>query len=301
MTFKSGYRADPLVAEENELGEGPLFDERSESVFWVDIERRRVWQFSLAAGRSRFFDVEEKPGCLFLLPDPTFLLVAVPSGFRRLSLEDGVLAPAERLINISPELRFNDGKADAAGRIWIGTMGFKPRETPGCLYRVNTNGEVQGKLQNLTIANGLGWSPDGGTFYYIDSPTKKVMAYAFDPQTGEISEGRCAVDTAAVPGIPDGMSVDAEGMLWVAFWGGRQVARFDPRSGDLLASVEVPCSQVTSCAFGKAGSGDLFITTARTGLSKEALQKEPLAGALFRAKVPVDGLPANVVKGERLI
>ena len=200
-----------------------------------------------------------------------------------------------------PENRFNDGKCDCSGRFWAGTMskkldsGYGDSGPAGSVYCLEPDLRISRKIENVTISNGLGWSPDNGTLYYIDSPTKTVAAYDFDRRNGGISRKRVVVELPdGFVGMPDGMCVDAEGMLWIALWGGAGVTRWDPATGGLLQKLAVPALNVTSCVFGGTKLDELFITTARLGTDTQAY---PLAGGLFRVKPGVTGLPPFAFAG----
>jgi sugar lactone lactonase YvrE len=166
------------------------------------------------------------------------------------------------------------------------------------LWRLDTNLQSRLMRSGVTISNGLAWSADRRWLYFIDSPTLQVLRFALDEQGDPLDEGTVCVEIpAAWNCVPDGMNIDAEGMLWIALHDGSAVTRWDPGSGEQLATVEVPCSKVTSCCFGGANFDQLFITTARHQLAPNQLEQQPLAGGLFVAEVGVAGLPAHAFAG----
>jgi sugar lactone lactonase YvrE len=199
--------------------------------------------------------------------------------------------------------RFNDGKSDSAGRMWFGSMSMAANEgdgnvpASGSLYCLEANLNVRSILGGITISNGLGWSPDDTLMYYIDSPTRTVDAFDFDPESGSISSRRAVVRIPESSGIPDGMCVDNEGMLWVAQWGGRGVSRWDPVTGKMIGFIPVPVVNVTSCAFGGPDLDDLYITTSSIGRAEGKGLMGPRPGALFRARPGVRGLATHRFKG----
>lgn len=180
-----------------------------------------------------------------------------------------------------PGNRFNDGKCDPAGRFWVGTMALSEQAAEGSLYMIEKDFSCSVKIKGVTISNGMAWSPDHRTFYYIDTPTSEVVAYDYDLGTGRISNRRSVITIPKEEGFPDGMTIDRDGMLWVAHWDGWQVSRWDPGSGKKLASIALPAARITSCTFGGPGLRDLYITSASIGLSDEQREEQPLAGALF--------------------
>ena len=182
------------------------------------------------------------------------------------------------------KLRCNDGKCDPAGRLWVGTMGFGAPKEAGTLYCVLPDGEVVPKLRKVTISN----------MYYNDTPTGRIARYRYDAASGEISFDGIAVVLPEGSGSPDGMTIDGNDNLWVAQWGGSGVYCYNPRTGELLAKVEVPAPHVASCAFGGEKLDTLYITTARAGLTDEQLKQYPLSGSLFSCRPGVQGVPANV-------
>ncbi|HTY72774.1 MAG TPA: SMP-30/gluconolactonase/LRE family protein [Actinomycetes bacterium] len=187
-----------------------------------------------------------------------------------------------------PAVRMNDGATDPFGGFYCGSMAYDHEHLPraGTLYRLDASGDVRAVLAGVTISNGLAWSPDGSRAYYVDTPTSRVDV--LDSRApGELVDRRPFVDTTALSGVPDGLTVDAEGGVWVAFYGGGCVRRFAP-DGRLIEQVDLPVSRPTSCAFGGPGLTDLFVTTSRENLPDDA---EPDAGALFRAQTSTLGLP----------
>jgi sugar lactone lactonase YvrE len=190
----------------------------------------------------------------------------------------------------------NDGNCDSAGRFWAGTMGLNEEPGAGALYRLDPDLNVTKVLDAVTISNGIDWSLDDSLMYYVDSDTFCVDVFDFDPDAGAISNRRAFVSVSAADGLPDGLTVDSEGYVWVAFWGGSCVRRYAP-DGSLDLVVSLPTRHVTSCAFGGAGLDELYITSATEGLTEADLAQEPHAGALFRCKPGVVGRPEHVFLG----
>lgn len=295
MTGDGGASLELVADARATLGEGPTWDAARGVLWWVDILAERVHGFDPRTGGDRLFDVGSAVGAIALRRDGT-LLFAVADGLAALD-PDGSGGPAEvvRLGAPGDGLRCNDGKADPAGRYWIGRMALDAAPGAGALLRVDPDLGVTTHLTDLAIPNGLGWSPDGRTMYFTDSTWGEVRAFAYDQATGAMGEGRPLVRVAAIDGladgsVPDGLTVDADGCAWVAIWGGGCVVRVAP-DGAVLARVELPVSRVTSCAFGGDDLGDLYVTTARAGLDPARLVAEPLAGGLFRCRPGVRGLP----------
>lgn len=189
-------------------------------------------------------------------------------------------------------VRMNDGGCDPDGRFYCGSMAYAETPGQGRLYRLDPDGSVAVVLDGVTISNGLAWSPDGATAYYVDSPTQRIDAFDYDPERG-LSGRRPVVELDPAAGTPDGLTVDADGHLWVALHGGGGVNRYRP-DGRLDGRVDVPVSHVTACTFGGGGLDQLYITTSRLVAGATA---EPAAGAVFRADVGVSGLPAATFAG----
>jgi sugar lactone lactonase YvrE len=219
------------------------------------------------------------------------LALATRSGFATLDLGDGVLKP---IINPEPHLpgnRFNDGKCDPAGRFLAGSMDDAEVEASGSLYSLAPDGSLKTLLSGVRISNGLAWSPDYRTLYYIDTPTRTVMGYDYNLETGDISNPRLVIDVPPAMGWPDGMTSDSEGNLWVAFWGGAKIAQWSPVTGRLIQTVPFPALNVTSCAFGGEGLTHLYITSARIRVTDEQLAQYPYSGGLFCIETDVEGMP----------
>jgi sugar lactone lactonase YvrE len=189
-------------------------------------------------------------------------------------------------------IRFNDAGVDPAGRVWVGSMHTGESEPLGELYRLDPGGVLTTMVKNVTVSNGLGWSPDGTRLYYVDSPQRRVDMFDYNAATGEAVGRRVLADLSAFDGVPDGLTVDADGFVWVAIWGGGVLRRLAP-DGTQDAVVPVPVSQPTSCAFGGPGMTDLYITSARKGLTEAELADQPLAGRLLRLRPGPVGLPSS--------
>jgi sugar lactone lactonase YvrE len=209
------------------------------------------------------------------------ILAAMQDGFSFINRITGAVSPLsdpEAALNGN---RFNDGKTDPAGRFWAGSMSLSGEKGTGNLYMVDQQLNVKKQIENVSISNGLCWSLDQRFFYYIDTPTMEVVCYDYDNQTGEITNKTTVITIPAKEGYPDGMTIDSEGMLWIAHWEGWQVARWDPSTGNKIDSIHLPVSLVTSICFGGENMDDMFITSARVGLTDEQLAEEPLAGSSF--------------------
>jgi sugar lactone lactonase YvrE len=273
-----------------ELGEGPAWDAHSGCLYWVDIHAGHLHIFNPQNKTDRRIEVGEFLGCAVPRRSGGVAL-GLRSGFATLDLSTEKLT---RIVNPEPNLpgnRLNDGKCDPAGRFLAGSMNNTEVEACGSLYSLAPDGTVKTLVAGTLISNGLTWSPDQHTFYYIDTPTQIAMAYDYDLATGEITNPRRAIFVPPGLGLPDGMTSDMEGMLWVALWGGAKLTRWDPASGKLLAEIPFPALNVSSCAFGGPDLTDIYVTTAREGMSPEQLEEYPLSGGLFRIRTDIRGMP----------
>jgi sugar lactone lactonase YvrE len=220
------------------------------------------------------------------------LALALRDGFALVSPDGGgpeLVAPVE---SGRRDTRMNDGACDSRGRFWAGTMSLRGGDTrTAALYRLDSDLRVTRILPGISVSNGIGWSPDDSTLYHVDSPRRRIDVYDFDPDTGTIARRRAVIPIAAELGTPDGLTVDAEGGIWIALWGGGAVVRISPE-GVLEQRIELPASHVTSCCFGGAGLASLFVTSASRGAPDE-----PLAGSVFACRPGVHGLPATPFAG----
>ena len=263
------------------LGEGAAWDAVRGQLIWVDILAGLVHRFDPASGLDVSISVGQPVGAAV----PRLrggLALAMRDGFALMDEKGSVnlVAEVERKVRTT---RMNDGKCDPMGRFWAGTMNeldSSPRL--GSLYRLDATLVVTRVLGGVTESNGLDWSPDGNTMYYIDTASYGVDAFDFDVENGDISRRRRLITFDPGDGAPDGMTTDSDGCLWVAFWGGWEVRRYSPR-GKFDRRIRLPASRVTSCAFGGADFQDLYITTARGGLGEDESAEQPLAGSLFRS------------------
>ena len=282
-------KAELLLDAKATLGEGPIWDPREQALWWIDIEEHLLHRLDPLSGENVSFDVGQRIGTV--VPRAAGgLMLAIEKGFAAFDPESGkldVLVDPEAHL---PQNRFNDGKCDPAGRFWAGTLEILEQDmTAGTLYCLHADGHVEPRVANVGVPNGIVWTSDKQTMFFIDTPTLRVDAFDYDNETGQIANRRPAVELPEGMGFPDGMAIDAEDKLWVALWDGWCVARFDPLTGALMEKIDVPVSQVTACCFGGPELSELYITTARCGLEAEALNAQPLAGGLFRARPGVRG------------
>ncbi|MEJ5367246.1 MAG: SMP-30/gluconolactonase/LRE family protein [Bryobacteraceae bacterium] len=277
------------------LGEGPVWDEGEGWLYWVDILAGRVHRWRPGTDQVETAEAGEPVGAAALRRGGG-LVLALKTGFALAETFGGGLERLATYADAAPDLRMNDGKCDPAGRFWAGTMAMDFREGAGALYRLDADGSVTRVLEGVTISNGMDWTEDGSRMYYIDSPRRTIDAFDFDAESGRISGRRTVAAIPEEAGLPDGMTLDDEGRIWVALWGGGAVWCYSPE-GRLLEVIEVPASQTTSCCFGGRDLGVLFITSARDGLSREQLQREPEAGGIFAVRCGARGRAARRFAG----
>jgi sugar lactone lactonase YvrE len=278
-----------------ELGEGPVWDSRTRSLYFVDILRGRVHCYRPEA-RTLSTRVVDQPVGAVALTEAGDLLLAIRDGFARLDPASGHFAIVAGVGGEPPDLRMNDGNCDPAGRFWAGTMALDERPGAGALYRLAPDGTVDRVLQHVTISNGIDWSDDRRTMYFIDSPTQRIDLFDFDLETGAIANRRPFVRIPPEAGVPDGLTIDGDGCIWVSLWRGGSVHRYAP-DGRLEMIVRLPVTHPTSCAFGGADMRDLYITTAAIALTDAERGRQPSAGDVFRCRPGPAGRPPNRFKG----
>jgi sugar lactone lactonase YvrE len=274
------------------LGEGPVWDPREQALYWVDIPERRVFRWSQADG-GRTVEVERHI-CSLLPRARGGFIGGGYDGFLEIAPDLSVTVIADPEPGL-PANRFNDGKVDRAGRFWAGTMDRNEREASGSLYRLDPDRSWTRIDSGYRVTNGPAFSRDGRTMYHTDSA--RQIVYAFDlAEDGSASNRRVHLQFGEGDGYPDGMTVDAEDCLWIAFWDGWCVRRFSP-AGERLAELRVPAQRPTSCAFGGPALDRLFITTASRDLTPEELEAQPCAGGLFMTSPGVTGIAEPLFAG----
>ena len=284
------FDAECLYEAQDVIGEGPVWNPEDRALYWVDAVNRRLQRWTPATCEVKIFPLTKMPGSFAFRRDAPGVVMAFRNGLALVDFETG----REEYTNVSPPLnfaneRFNDGAADRAGRFWAGTLDREGKNPVGSLYRIDADMSITRMESGITGSNGIAWSPDDKTMYYTDSRVG-IYAYDFDLATGTIENRRIHLDLRPVGSHPDGCTVDAEGLLWVAEPDSSCVRRYDPQ-GKMEREIRLPVTRPASCMFGGDDLDTLFITTLRYRLSEEELAKQPLAGGLFQAHPGVKGLP----------
>lgn len=292
MIKTTGLPIEVVIEHSCLLGEGPVWDATRNIICWIDILNGEIHEYSPVQKTRRTIEVHQMIGSIALCKNGNFL-AALKDGFHFINRETGVINKIGNPEAHLPNNRFNDGKCDPGGRFWAGTMSLSEEQNRGSVYVVEKDLAITKKIEDVTISNGIAWSPDHQIVYYIDTPTFEVASYNYNKSTGNISHKKMAIKIPKTDGYPDGMTIDKEGMLWIAHWEGWQVTRWNPVTGEKLQSIQLPVAKVTSCTFGGENGEDLYITSARTGLTEDEVQKQPLAGSLFVLKnCGYKGMPA---------
>lgn len=276
-------KVELLLDAKTTLGESPAWDAKTQTLYWVDILGKRIY-----AGKELLVQLDDFIGCLAPRKNGNLILG------KRASFVDFELATSRQTVLTtlieSATNRINDGKCDPSGRFFAGTMDTNETEASGSLY--SFDGITTTRLLNgIQISNGLAWSADHKTFYYIDTPTCEIKAFDYDLNTGEIANPRTAIRVPESMGWPDGMTSDIQGNLWIAMWGGARVTRWNPHTGQLLEQISVPALQTSSCVFGGKNMNELYVTSARVGMNDDDLKKYPRSGGLFRVLTNIEGMP----------
>lgn len=279
---------DVVINLHSRLGEGPRWDHRSGLLAWVDILEGFVHLTDPDDGSTTTIPVGVEVGALALHGRDGYLL-AVRDGFARLA--DDEVETLGKVID-EPDVRMNDGGVDPAGRFLAGSMAGDLRPGRGSLYSLEPDGNVRVVFDRVTISNGLAWSEAGDTMFYVDSALQRIDAVDYDVVTGEASNRRPWVEIPPEDGTPDGITIDSEGCLWVALWGGGRVRRYSP-AAQIIGEIELPVPRVTSCSFGGDSLDRLFITTAAVGRG-DALEGGGLDGALFVVEPGCTGVRSTV-------
>jgi len=283
-------KAELVVDAKALLGEGAVWSTFDSVLYWVDIEGKKIHCYQPQNNKDTIFELDERIGCL-AISAKNEVMAALETGIYRINTAKFSKTIVVPYTNEPKTNRSNDGKCDANGRFWVGTLDSDLAPNKGNLYCLQNDKTLVLKEKGVTIPNGIVWTSDNKIMYFVDSHEKKIFAYDYDIATGNCSNKRIAIDIPEEMGTPDGMTIDSENMLWVAHWGGYCVRRWNPTNGEVLLQVDVAAQNVTSCSFAP-DLRTLYITTAKIGTSDEMLAKYPQSGGLFVYKTDVDGTVA---------
>jgi sugar lactone lactonase YvrE len=289
--IKQTFDIRPLLDIPMLLGECPLWHPEEAALYWIDIAGQAVHRWDSASGRHRSWPLPSEPGCIARCQGGG-LLVAMRVGLAYLDTDDGSLSPVANAPYDIARARFNDGRCDAAGRLWVGTL-YEPRDEPlGSLFCVERN-VIRDATKPVTVSNGVAFSPDTRTLYHADTTAHRITAYDFDLATGHAGRGRRFKQFSAdksndYGGRPDGAAVDSEGAYWCAMYEGGRLVRLSP-DGELLGEIRLPLRCPTMLAFGGSALKTLYVTTARLRRPLEELRRYPLSGCVLTFEVDVPG------------
>jgi sugar lactone lactonase YvrE len=285
--------AEPVGDVVAVLGEGPYWVPEDSCLLWVDIPNGLLFRTEIPSGATASTSLGAASAAF-----PALGGGILTSGGNRLTLHtrqpaagNGWVSRTVAEVPARDDIRFNDASVDPAGRVWVGSMHTGETEPLGTLYRLDAGRVLTPVVTGVTVSNGLGWSPDGSRLYYADSPMRRIDVFDYDPATGEAFQRRVFADLSGADGVPDGLTVDLDGCVWVAMWGGGALRRLTPR-GQQDAVLPLPVSRPTSCAFGGQDLTELYVTTASIDMTEAERAAEPLAGRLLRLLPGPSGLPS---------
>lgn len=290
------WNLEILDGAEGILSESIVWHPKEEVLYWVDIIGKKLNKYNLTDRENISLDIDSMIGTVVPV-DSGGVVYATESGlyFYNLFHTQKIANPPFSELN---NMRFNDGKCDSYGRFWIGTMDKDASAKKGNLYVFNNNKWVK-KIVNTTISNGITWYKNK-FMYYIDSFEKQIVRYDFDHKKGEIKNQKVIINFPNSMGLPDGMTIDSNGNIWVAMWGGFAVLCINPNDGKIVDKIVLPVPNVSSCSFGGSDLKTLIITTAKQGLSKNELLKYPLSGKIFFVKLSIPGLNPHYFKESQI-
>jgi len=286
-------KIEQVVDAECTLGEGAIWDGAQQRLVFVDIEKHLVLLYDPVAGSLRSISAGQRVSTVVPRQDGQ-LLVALEKSVAVLNPDTETFENVLEIEIDKPYNRFNDGKCDPAGRFWIGTMAMDMQPGKAGLYRIDKDYSVKRVLWNVTISNGIAWSPDHTRMYYIDTPTRKVDCFDYDPISGDIDNRKTVIEVPASLGFPDGMTIDNQGNLWIAMFEGAAVTCWNPDDGRLVSTFPLPAKNATSCAFGGARLDELYVTTATFQMAPEEMHRYPQSGRVFRIRPGNMGVPCFV-------
>ncbi|XP_026788925.2 regucalcin [Pangasianodon hypophthalmus] len=295
-------KVECVVKEQNEIGEGPVWEEKDATLLYVDIYGPKISRWSSLTNQIESMHTETYVGCVVPRRSGGYV-IGEGTRFAAVDWEKRAITTIANVDTGKSNTRFNDGKVDPAGRFFAGTMAIEVRPAElerkqGSLYSLHPDHSVVKHFDQVDLSNGLDWSPDHRFFYYIDSLTYMVEAFDYDIHTGGLANRRMVYRLEKDEGIPDGMCIDAEGKIWLACYSGGRVVRIDPQTGTRLQTVKLPVAKITSCCFGGKDYTDLFVTSAYKGMDEESLAKQPQAGCIFKVTgLGVKGIPPYSFSG----
>ena len=295
VKFNKNLKAELEYKIESDLGEGAIWNYKTSELYWIDIEKKTLNIYNPKTKINNSINMPSRIGTVVPFTDNE-VVSALEDGVYKTNLKTGASTLFVDMKQALTDNRLNDGKCDPSGRFWVGSMHLEQIEGRAKLYSINNEGELNMKIDSVTISNGIVWTADKTKMYYIDTPTSEIKVYDFDNATGKISNGKVAVKIAEDLGFPDGMTIDENDMLWVGMWNGNAVIQFNPITGKVIQKIEVPAHNITSCAFGGPDLKTLYITSARVDMTDEELQQYPLAGSVFKVTPGVKGVKSSFYK-----
>ena len=278
-----------IIPCKNLLGESPIWNYARSSFMWVDIDGQLLYEYHLKSEILKSWSIDQKVS-LVLESGDTEVVLALQDGLAKFDLTIGLMTWLLDVEKDNTQNRPNDGAVDARGRLWLGTMALDCKAGEGKLYCIESDLSITVKIEKTTISNGIIWNADNTKMYFIDSATYVVKSYHFELETGNIAFEKDIIKIDPNVGMPDGMALDEEGMLWIAVWGGKGIYRYNPTNGELLETAEVDAPNVTSCTFGGEKINQLFITTASIGLTAQEALDFPDSGNVFVFQTEVAGV-----------
>ncbi|WP_334137443.1 SMP-30/gluconolactonase/LRE family protein [Muricomes intestini] len=283
-------KVERFVTNTMVLGECPVWDERTKTLYWIDITAGQVWGSTSENQATMVSSFDQNVGACCLTKGDGLLValekkIIILDNNKQQVIVDGVEDQLQ-------QNRFNDGKCDPRGRLIIGTMNKNVVPQAGNLYQISPEGDTNVLVEGVTISNGLDWSPDGKYLYYIDTPTGTLWRFLYDEETGTLHDRTPFIDYTQEEGNFDGMCVDADGCIWACHWGGFQVTQWDVQSRKKMQTIQLPVPNVTSCCFGGDNLNQLFITTG-TGRDESVKRDYPQSGSLYTILTNTRGLPAR--------
>lgn len=275
----------------HELAEGPVW--HNNTLYWVNITEGRLYRHDATTDTLSHFDLESSALGVALPAADDWWWTARERDCAWLHEPTGRIVPIDHPIpDLPPDHRFNDGYTGPDGHPWVGSAALAGTRETAALYRADDFGALHVALPNITLSNGLGWSPDNMLrFYYVDSPALTLSVFDYDADSHQISNRHILREFPSDGSVPDGLSIDADGHVWLAVWGGSCVLHIHGQTGEIIDRVDLPVTQVTSCVFGGEDGKTLFITSAHAGLSDEQIGTQPHAGSIFKVRTDVMGLP----------